>query len=92
MGIDINITVPHGIADVSISTVTTTFRPLDDLFGEISRHYSQWFRFKHSTEAWRDVSEADYGRPYLFHAPAGFTFSFGPRPISISPAQGPRTI
>jgi hypothetical protein len=71
------------MTDVSLATVATTFRPLDDLFGEISRHYSQWFEFKHSAEAWRDASEPGSGLPYLLHGPAGFTFSFGPRVLSI---------
>jgi hypothetical protein len=83
MGVDIHITVPHNVADVSLSTVIVSFRSLDGLFEEISRHYSQWVQFKTPSEAWRDVSDPSYGRPYLFQAPTGFTFSFGPRVLSI---------
>lgn len=85
MGLDIHITVSHNVTNVSLPVVMAKFRPLDGLFGEISQYYSQWYQFKSPSEAWRDVSDPDYGRPYLFHAPAGFTFSFGPRALSISP-------
>ena len=83
MGVHIHITVPHNVADVSLATVTATLRPMDDLFSEVSRYYSQWFHFEGPSKAWRDVSDPSYGRPYLFHAPAGFIFSFGPRVLSI---------
>ncbi|HEY1787195.1 MAG TPA: hypothetical protein VGJ73_03525 [Verrucomicrobiae bacterium] len=77
MGVDITMTVPHNVADVSVEIVAAKFRPLGDLFDELQGRYPDSYR------TWRDVSDPEYGRPYLFYAPAGFTLSFGPRLLRI---------
>jgi hypothetical protein len=92
MGIEIHITVPHNVADLSHGNVGDIFRPLDTVFGEISQYYSQRYKFEHPSRAWacRDTSfyQGSYPGSYkhvpvAFDAPAGFGFYFGPHVLSI---------
>ena len=75
--------VPHSVTNISLGVVTEKFDPLEGLFGEIFAHYSQWYQLKTPHEVWRDASDHDCQHAYLFQAPAGFTFSFGPQVLSI---------
>jgi hypothetical protein len=85
MGVHLRIFVRHAVQDVQLESVMRTFRPLDEVFAEVATYFSQWWpHFESPLEAWRDVSEPGSSQPYLFHAPAGFHFSFGPRVLSIS--------
>ncbi len=89
MGIEIHITVPHNVREVSLGKVVETFRPLDDVFSEISRYYAQRHQFEHPSRSWasRDTSDFYQGSyahvPAVFDAPAGFSFHFGPHVLSI---------
>ena len=83
MGLDIQIAVSHNVTGVSLGAVIDTFRPLAESFSEISHYYSEWYRFKPASESWRDVSDPNFQRPYLFEGPAGFMFSFGPNVLSM---------
>ena|ERR1051325_6563834 len=92
MGIEIHITVPHNVTDVSLGAVAETFRSLDDVFGEISRYYLQRYQFEHPSRTWacRDTSHYQIPCPdqykhvpIAFDAPAGSYFYFGPHVLSI---------
>jgi len=92
MGIEIHITVPHNLTDVSLGNVSDVFRPLDEAFGETSRYYSQRHKFEHPSRAWASRDTSGYQRsspgaykyiPTAFDAPAGFYFYFGPHVLSI---------
>jgi hypothetical protein len=87
MGVHLRILVQHAVPDVRLESVVRTFRALDDVFAEVATYFSKWWpHFGPPLEAWRDVSEPGSSQPYLFYAPAGFHFSFGPRVLSISHA------
>jgi len=92
MGIEIHITVPHNIRDLSLASVAGRFRTLDDIFSEISQYYAK-FGFEHPSQTWsardtedwlREWDRQFYGHvPVAFDAPAGFSFHFGPHVLSI---------
>ncbi|HLX70310.1 MAG TPA: hypothetical protein VKV04_11850 [Verrucomicrobiae bacterium] len=92
MGIEIHITVPHNIKNVSLEHIVETFQPVDDALGQIFQHYAQE-GYEHPSRGWavrnaedwqREWNREFYGHvPVAFDAPAGFSFHFGPYALSI---------
>jgi len=92
MGIEIHITVPHNLTELSLGSVEARFRSLAGAFGEISRFYAV-HGVEYSTGMWAERVADDWERewdrdfyghvPVSFDAPAGFHFCFGPHAVSI---------
>lgn len=93
MGIELHITVPHNIKNVSLELVVDTFRPVDGVFGEIFQYYAQEDGYEHPFKTWAVRNTDDWARewdrefyghvPVVFDAPVGFSFHFGPYALSI---------
>src|SRR5690242_3682748 len=72
MGVHFTVTVDHDIRDTSLNTVRARFLPLQTILDELSDKGLP----EHT--AWRDISQSESARPYLFYTPGGFSLQIGP--------------